>query len=278
MNYRKVLLYGAVPALASTVFHAMYFSDHLVLRRLVSPKLPPLWPGSWREFGLLETSQHLMLLAMAGIALAGLWRKRHGGERIAFAAIALFAAFVLLEEIDYGQHFKNYLTSEHDFEWFEPANQWPPELVASIDLETEPLNLHNRGNLTDIIKFFVQAGGLLFFVVFPFIAPRLKIPWLRYIAPDRYAVLTIAVMGAFHLITHTLGDWEREAIARAVASGGPVPEAGAMRNNLSEFREFNTYYLFLVYLAVLVFFRKSPGPAHGDASRGARAADSGTRR
>ncbi|HRZ17445.1 MAG TPA: hypothetical protein P5141_07765 [Candidatus Hydrogenedentes bacterium] len=273
MDKRKLLVYLIVPAAVSLALTAMYFSGNIVLQRIVCPKLPPLSPDAWREFGLLEGLQNVVLLALAGVACAGALRKRHALERAAWAGLAVCTLFVFAEEIDYGAHLRAYLFGGTEFNWFQPMREWPPELVGQIDLMAQPVNVHNQPGVN---KVFKKAGDLLIggvFVLLPLLAMRFRNKWLQYAAPDRYAILTVIAIVLLRSLTHALGSWEESQVgtlrdlmeafqtgqagdhAAALAAGR---EPGAISSNLSEFRELNFYYLLLVYCAGLVFCRRSP--------------------
>lgn len=273
MDRRKVFVYVVVPAAVSLALMVLYFSGKIVLQRLVCPKLPPLSPDAWREFGLLENLQNLVLLALVGVACAGALRKKHALERAAWAGLAACALFVFAEEIDYGAHVRAYFFGGNEFHWFQPMREWPPELIAEIDLEAQPVNIHNQPGVN---KAFKKAGDLLIggvFVLLPLLAMRFRNQWLQYAAPDRYAILTVIAIVLLRSLTHALGSWEESQVgtlsdlmeafhagqagehAAALAEGR---EPGAISSNLSEFRELNFYYLLLVYCAGLVFYRRSP--------------------
>jgi hypothetical protein len=255
----KLFFYVVLPLVVGSVLTGMYFSGNIMLQRLVSPALPPLSPDAWREFGLLENLQNAILLAVVGVALWALVRKRNLFERLGFAIILLGAGFVFLEEVDYGTHWYAYATSDHDFQWFQPKSEWTEETVSKIDFSTDPFNLHNRGSINTIMKSGANLGIALIFVVLPFTAHRVNNKWLRYFAPDRAIVLTVLVMVILRFAVHALGDWEKDLIAQAVEAGLPAPrEQGTISLNLSEFRELNTYYLGLLYVWTLAFQRIWP--------------------
>lgn len=268
-NRTKWAIYIAVPFVLSAVLQGMYFSGNLVLQRLVCPKLPPLNPDSYREFGLLENAQNLLLLAMLGIVIVGFFRSSHPRLRLAYGLLALFTAFVFLEEIDYGTHFYAFATSPAMVGWFEPATSPSFQaMLAQTDFTSEPFNIHNHGDLTDIIKAVVGVIILGLFVFAPFYEKRIRHPWVRYFLADRFALGTVLVMLVMRFVTRELGNIDDEIVSAAETSATPATrEIGAMNNNLSEFRELLTYYLFLVYLGVLVFFRTEP------AATGSAAAD-----
>lgn len=256
----KWLIYGVVPFAISAALQAMYFSGNLVLQRLACPKLPPLSPDSYREFGLVENVQNLLLLGILATVLAGAVRAGAGRLRLVYGVLALLSVFVLLEEVDYGTHFYAYATAESVVGWFEPASSPTFQaLLAQADFSAEPFNLHNQGDLTDIIKAVVGVVILGLFVIAPFFERRIQNPWLRFFLADRFALATVVVMVLMRFLTRELAAAEEGIISAAATSGAPVTrEVGAMNNNLSEFREVLTYYLFLVYLGVLVFVRKAP--------------------
>lgn len=257
----KFLVYCLLPLAVGALLTGMYFSGNIVLQRLVSPALPPLAPDSWREFGLLENLQNFLLLAITCVALAGVARKRLLLERTVLGMLACFTLFVLLEEVDYGVHWKNYFTSEEHFQWFQPAREWDDSLVQRIDLTSNPFNVHNVGKLNLVFKGAANIVVAVFFVILPLAARRMKHPWIRYAAPDPAILMTVAVMLVMRMIVHTLGDWESGLIEAAMAAGETAPrERGTISLNLSEFRELNVYYLGLVYLGNLVFLR-GKGPA-----------------
>jgi hypothetical protein len=261
MNGKKLVVYLVIPLALSSLLLAMYFSGNIVLQRLVSPKLLPLPLDSWREFGLLETIQNLLLLIITGVSIAGILRKQDLRERIALALIAAASVFVFFEEIDYGTHYVAYAQSETSFRWFAPLSELAAEM-AQLPPAEDPFNLHNQdlpvvGELTDIFKAAAILILVGWFFLLPLAAGKLSNPWLRYLAPDRYVLLTLGVMMLISFAAHELGEAHDAAFKAAVARGEtPTMELGSIQKNLSEFRELNIYYIFLVYLGNLVFFRQ----------------------
>lgn len=261
MRFRKIFVYLLIPVLLTGFLMAMYFSGNIVLQRLVSPKLPPLTPDAWREFGLLENLQNLLLLSLVAVAILGAVRKAIRGEKVLWLLVAAGALFVFLEEIDYGTHFSDFLATSEEFEWCAPMDDWTPELVSQIDFVQEPANLHNQPGLNKAFKRTGDALILVLFVVVPLLALRIRKPWFRYCAPDTYAVFAVAAMVLLSSLTHYLGDLDTEAVRAAQEAGNFHRELGSISKNLSEFRELNFYYLLLVYCADVVFMRRSPAAA-----------------
>jgi ABC-type xylose transport system permease subunit len=168
---------------------------------------------------------------MAGVAFWAVKTKPLRIEKAGFALLSAFAMFVLLEEIDYGLHYYEYLMG---IEWAESA---------------EVRNLHNLGKVADFMKVSVDVGTAVLFLIVAWGCTRCPWAWLRYLAPSRWFTLTLAGMLIMRIITHALGDREREL-------AGPLGQMGAIsRGNLSEFRELTVYYMFLVYVITLVYFR-----------------------
>ncbi len=261
---KKLLVYLVIPVGVSLALMGMYFSGNIVLQRIVVPKLPPLSPDDWREFGLLENLQNVLWIAFIAAAAAGACRKTWCVERAAFLLLTFGAVFMLLEETDYGtlyhgcDTYKKHLAGRDGYDMFAPRREWPPELVAQIPDE-ESFTVHNRLDITGELKRVNDVLFVAFFGLLPLIAWRMKRPWLDYIAPERWAIATLIAIFLLRTLTHTLGDWEAQVIREAQAAGNAINrERGAISSNLSEFRELNTYYLYLVHCITVVFLRRSP--------------------
>lgn len=252
-QYKKWLVYGVVPTATMLLLVGMYFSHIVALQRIVCPKLPPLPVNSWREFGLLEMLQNVCLMTMAGALLYGVVKLRNLRERAACALLCLFVLFVLGEEIDYGTHFYRFFTTERGTGWFAPVTQWAPGVLENTAWDAPNVNLHNRGDLTDLFKHAADTILFVLFVLFALAGPRISRPWLKRLAPDRFAILTVFLMVVLNLITHGLGEHEEHIFEKAMRAGQTIPwEVGVITNNLSEFRELIVYYLFMVYLISVV--------------------------
>jgi MFS family permease len=271
-DWSKLVIYLVIPAVLTGGMAAMYFSGDPVAQRLVAPKLPPLDSHSWREFGLLENGQTLLLAVMVATLAAGAWRARAWRVRAGFVLAALFALFILLEEIDYGKHWREYAGCEESIEWFRPVphGEWNP--LEEKKAQGASFTVHQR-HLTTEFKVVGDVLLIALFVVLPLAAPRVRNRWVRWAAPSRYAVLTVIAMLLTSQAVHTVGRSLRHRYRDEVRRGeAPQWELGSLVNNLSEFREFNAYYLYAVYFAVLVFGRRLPGAA--DANEPARGAGS----
>jgi hypothetical protein len=135
--------------------------------------------------------------------------------------------------------------------------------LAKLPPAEDPFNIHNQdvpgiGDLTNIFKGVATLILIAWFFILPLIAPRLQNAWIRYLAPDRYFLYTLAVMILISYIAHELGEHHEDAFKQALLRGEAPNELGSIQNNLSEFRELNIYYIFLIYATDLIFLRQTP--------------------
>jgi len=224
---KKILVYGVIPVSLSLALIAAYFSGIDWLQQLVSPKIPNMLPDSRREFGLLENLQNAFLMATLITAAIGVKRKPLKAEKVAMALLAAGFLFLLLEEIDYGLHYYELIRG---VPWYEAA---------------KTRNIHNVAETTDVMKRTCDVFLALWFVVVPLAFAESRRPLLRYLAPDRFFIITIVAMVLLSTLAHGLKD---------AGFGGQ----GTISKNLSEFRELQIYYVFMLYLMDLVFRRRLP--------------------
>ena len=205
---RRLCLYGALPLAVGLLFVALYFSGVELLQAIASP-------ASEREFGLIENTQNLVLLAAVVLCWRAGMRETERGWRL-FLRLAALACFVLfMEEIDWGDHYWSVLTGSE-----RPAG--------------EHFNLHNQGDINRWLKRVVDLGFAVFFVILPLRARKLPVR-LRPLLPDLHSGLTLATSLLVSQIAHGLDDagWSNN---------------GSLHNNISEFRETFTYWVCLLYL------------------------------
>lgn len=232
---RRHVFYWLLPALFMGLLVAMYFSGQPWLVDFISPRLGPWGAHGNREFGLVENAQHLILLAIAAIFLHGAWRAQAVLQRAGFCLLGLLFVIMLLEEIDYGLHY---------YEW------WQGRVVEKVAGER---NLHNRGDTTQTLKVIADSANLLWFVVLPLLALRLRQRWIDYLAPPVLILATVAVALVISAIAHKL----RELGLEPQLVDGRLRLALAY--NISEFRETVTYYVWLLYVFEVVNRRQWPG-------------------
>ncbi|MHC4938497.1 MAG: hypothetical protein ACYTHK_05975 [Planctomycetota bacterium] len=199
----RVLLYGVLPLL---LVGGMVLGYHSPLRGLIAP-------DSDKEFGLLENLQNLMLIGIVAVGIAGFRRKQLQWERICLLLVIAGALFMLAEETDYGFQY----------------------------VGDRAVNIHEVGSIEATLEHIARFGGLIFFGGFAILFAESRKPLLRYLAPDRYAVLTILLVTAC---------WE-------VAIRLPETE-GSLAGHEIEYAELGVYYLILLYLWDLVFWRRYP--------------------
>lgn len=216
------VLYAAIPCAVNLSLVGMYFSGIPWLQHIVVPDLPNMIQA--REFGLLENLQNIYLLVMFGIGLYALKTKPYLLEKGAALLFTLFAAFVFVEEIDYGLH------------WIEFINQVPLEEQAEVR------NWHNEGERTSIMKDVMTAGTVLVFVIAPFAFRNTRNRLIRYLLPaSQYAAGFIGIV-LISRLAHYLNDLELG-----------VP---GIRQNIGEFRELGMYYIYMMHAYTVAVTRQ----------------------
>lgn len=231
MSPRDHLVYWFVPTAVTMVLVLMFFSGNPVLAAWVAPPIS-------RELGLLENLQAATLLVAIGFALTGWRRAASATERLVFAALAAVLTLLVLEEINYGEHFWKFVSGQ--------------SLVPRG--RGQELNLHNKIS-TSPIKTAANVVLLLGFVILPLAVSQHAPAWLRYITPRRALITTVLASVAVSRMAHALDE----------ISGDP---GHALGNNIAEFREAFIYYIGLLYVADLALRRRWPGWRRlGDISR-----------
>jgi hypothetical protein len=221
-SWRDHFWYWLLPGVFVLALILAFFSGHPLLASIIAPAYS-------REFGLLESTQHLLLLAAVVLAIQGLRRSTTGSERLGFGFLAGAFALLFLEEINYGE-----------FYW-RALNGLPPIPEG----RGNQFNLHNQIS-TSPIKSTANLVLLLFFVILP-LAVRERAPaWLRYVTPPRILILTILVSVLLSQLAHHLDE----------LSGDVKHTLGS---NVAEFRETFIYYIGLMYVYTLVWRRRWPG-------------------
>jgi len=228
---RRLLLYGAVPFVVLGGLVAMYYSGNPVLRNLVSPDAPSIPDDLRREFGLLESLQIVCLVALAGVTVAGLRRKRNLARRAALWALLIGTLWMICEETDYGCHYLDLLRGD-----------W----VAGESLEQT--NIHSIGYVRVVLQNLALFGTFIFFGAFAIVFHRSPNTALRYLAPDRLSVLAVLLVTAI------------QEIAWKAASRVP-PGYGSLDGHETEFAELGLYYLVLLYAIDVIFWRSYERPA-----------------
>lgn len=220
-----------VPAALTLLLLGLYFSGSTSLQAIVAPTIEGLHPFSWREFGALEILQNFVLLATVALFATAVRSAAGWPLKCLFALAAVGFTFILLEEVDYGAHWIEWLTGD----------------LGSLSPETWDRNLHNRLTADGVQygNYMRQAARVLVvvgFVLAPLVLPRSRNARLRLLAPSRWMIPTVLLMVVLSVLAHALDD-------AGLGTIGGVP--GNLDHNISEFRELNFYYLFALYAAEL---------------------------
>ncbi len=219
---REHFFYWLLPTLVVLAMILMFFSEVAILKSLVAPDIG-------REFGLLENLQAFLLLIAVGLCLRGVSHARVRIERTGFLIMMLAFAFLLGEEINYGEHYWKLLTGQS----LEPVGR---------GME---FNLHNKIS-TSPIKSVANLVILLGFVLLPLFVRPSAPAWLRFLTPPRILIVTVLCSVALSQLAHYLDDISGDA-------------DHVLGSNIAEFREAFIYYIGLMYAYTLVYKRRWPG-------------------
>lgn len=215
-----------MPGAIGGLLVGFYFSGIYVLEVIASPRHN-------RELGLLELLQNIEIAAIFVLALLGWRRSVTGIERAAFASVMVLSFMVLGEELDWGYHIVYTLTG---------TQVWQSDSLHS-SLHS---SLHHTSDTTRLIKRVTDIGLVCLFVLLPLFARNTRNEWLRYFTPARLSIATllcaVVIARTAHFLEHDL----------------MLNRDGGLHNNISEFREFFTYYVALLYMYELVVRRQSP--------------------
>lgn len=219
----KTVFFIYIPLIANALFIGFYFSGIESLQQIIVPSISFLSGNNWREFGLVEQVQNICLLITIVILIKTFIKKRKQIEKNVFAILALFFTFVFLEEIDYGLHF---------YELFSGAN---------TDLKIR--NIHNQHyndrQIVEYLKQLIDFIMFLWFILLPVFITKFKNNILRCIIPLRWFIVGFIIAILFSRIAHLFEDMGYGIIANV---------EGNLAGNISEFRETNTYYFFMLYI------------------------------
>jgi hypothetical protein len=212
------LRYWIIPLLILVPLLVMYFSGVHWAQELVCPSV------NW-ELGIVENMQILLLIMILVINVMAIFRKKNKIEKIAFSVLSIFTLFVLLEEIDYGGHFLRYFKGTADTFFVEMTGK---------------ANVHNLGNNAKIFKRSIYPLMLVLFIITPLYIHKFKNPFLKYLIPGKWFVITAFITILSYAVPRLLVDFN------ILADGG-------FGVNIGEFSEIMIYYIFFLYLYELIF-------------------------
>ena len=220
-----------LPGVLSLLLMAMYFSGNAYLQKIVAPSMDKVPLFSSREFGALEILQNFFLLCIVFYSARCVMAAGNIWIRLLATFLLLISLFTFLEEIDYGAHFIEYFTGEY----------------GSLAQETWDRNWHNKtgpGGVQNVsyLKLATNITMLAGFVLAPLLLSSVRNRTIRLLVPSRWMISTVVLIVMLSLLAHGLDD-------AGYAMIGDRP--GNLHKNISEFRELNMYYLFLLYVATL---------------------------
>jgi len=239
MPNKKLILFIVLPISLNLAFIGFYFSGNQFLQYLIAPQFDWLHHRSWREFGLLEQLQNAYLLIIFVLFATEVFKRPALLEKAFFLFGGLVMLFLLLEEIDYGVHFYEYAIGQESA------------------IEVTQRNWHNRDiagkSINGRLKRSSNLLMIIWFIVFPLLASRINFKSLKAIIPSPWFIVGFTFVLLFSTLAHYLDD-----IGMAYIND----IEGGLKGNISEFRETNTYYLYLLYAVQLIttkelFFRQS---------------------
>lgn len=228
MNTTKPLFYFIIiPVFINLVCIGLYFSGIEFAQQIIAPTIAWLPNDSWREFGLLEQLQNFYLLIMLAILLIAVINRTRLIEKLFFGLITAVILFIFLEEIDYGLHFYEFFNEEYSGI---KVRNWHNQ-------ETD-----NKQNVSSLKKV-ADIIMVIWFVILPLFKNKINNGLIKSMIPSCWFIsafiITIIMTKSAHFLDHN--DY-------SIIDGVP----GNLSGNISEFKEANNYYLFLLYVIQLV--------------------------
>lgn len=226
MHRSPYLYFVWLLVLGNTFLIGFYFSGIPVLQQIVAPTIEGLPVIQSREFGLLEMLQNGFLLCVVYMFAKALLQQRPVLDKLFFATGCCAFLFLLLEEIDYGLHFKNLLLGEVHY--------------------PDTRNIHNRWTEDGVeyATYFKKTNdfvNIVWFALIPillWLSPYAEQAKKINLIPSRWFLVGFAIALVFARIAHSLEDH-----GFAELNG----HKGALYKAVAEFRETSLYYLYLLY-------------------------------
>lgn len=210
----------------NAVFIGFYFSGIYSLQQLIAPTIDVLQPHQWREFGLPEIFQHILLIASVFVLARTALSRTDWSEKILLLIGAALFIVLLLEELDYGLHYYQFITGD----------------TSGIN----SLNWHNKHtegveNAT-ILKRINDLGIIIWFILIPLLSLIKPIGRLLSripLIPSFWYLAGFIVALICSKFAHYLDD-----AGHALINGVP----GNLSQSIAEFRETSVYYLYFLYI------------------------------
>jgi asparagine N-glycosylation enzyme membrane subunit Stt3 len=221
MSFKKHFIYWILPSSFTLACTLIYFYNLFGLEDFIAPKIN-------REFGLIENVQLLLLILIFLRAIKGIRTREAKIEKYGFLLVAIVTAFMILEEIDYGLHYYDYLTGK-------------PQITQVVIFDKKVRNIHNNGPMQNLFKLTAYGIIIIFFVIFPLMPLRFKEKHavLNFLSPSRFIISTAVCL----LILNQI------ALYLYHKYNSPTRSLTA---NVSEFEEIMIYYIVLLYISEMV--------------------------
>lgn len=220
----NIYLFIIIPIALNLLLVGFYFSGIDILQQIISPNNDFLT----RESGLLEQLQNIYILSIFVMFAYFFIKRSPPSEKIFFFALSFVCLFLLLEENDYGislyEFFTNNNVNESTRNWHNQSTQDSHQNVRYF-------------------KQLIDLVNLLWFIVLPLIANKIKMPMIKCLVPNRFFIIGFLLTILYSRIAHGL-----EYLDLDIINGSK----GSLLGNISEFREHNTYYLYLLYALQIV--------------------------
>ncbi len=188
INNKQIYFFFIIPFFINLILLGFYFSGIKSLQQIIAPTISFLHFHSWREFGLLEQLQNIYLISIFCLFFHSCITRQDKKEKIFFFVLASLFLFLFLEEIDYGLHIYEFITGQ------------------SSALENR--NWHNQQNgkhdNVHFLKLLVDIITILWFVVLPLLADKIKIPIIKCLIPTRYFVASFILIFLLSRLTKNL--------------------------------------------------------------------------
>lgn len=219
-NAKNIYLFIIIPVMLNFLLMGFYFSGIDALQQIIAPNNGFLT----RESGLLEQLQNIYLFSVFALFVYFSVKRAVASEKLFFFSLSLIFLFLLLEEIDYGISLYEFFTDNH---FSNSERNWHNE-----SLDGNKQNVHYFKQLIDLANF-------LWFIVLPLIATKIKTPIIKCLIPNRFFIVAFILTILYSRIAHGLDDLGLSVI-------------NSLSGNISEFREHNTYYLYLLYALQII--------------------------
>lgn len=216
---KNIYFFIVIPFILNFILMGFYFSGINFLQNIISPNDVFLT----RESGLLEQLQNLYLLSIFAMFFYLSIKRPNKNEKIFFSLLSAIFVFLFLEEIDYGMNLYEFFLGHASGE---NVRNWHNQSADG-----------NRQNV-HYFKQLIDLANVTWFILLPLLASKVKIPFIKSIMPSRFFIVGFILTAVLSSISHYLENMNLSEINGSF---------GSLSGNISEFREHNTYYLYLLY-------------------------------